>query len=561
MKTALPLLVSLFAILGSPFAVANERPNILWIYVEDMSPWMSCYQDSVVETPHIDALAEQGVKFDRFYTPAGVCSATRSALITGMWQTTIGAHNHRSSRAWFRGKKMEDYDAIKLPEEVLPIPAILKDAGYFTFNQGKLDYNFEFDRDNLYSYLEEKNGFYGGKEWKKKGRAQPFFGQIQLKGGKNNGKVSPKTDPDSVTVPPYYPDHPIYREEIAFHYDCIRQTDAEVGDIVAALKRDGLYDNTVIIFFTDHGMRLPRHKQFIYEGGIHVPLIIAGPGVPSYSSDPAVVIVQIEGLKSIKVNDRDTGLAELPKAIQEVTSDTSLPVLIRGGGKIPYGTVAKVIQSVNAAGFKNVRISAHDKAPADAPAGTKVRHDLVSGIDLAATTLALAGEAVPEWMQGRDLFASDHQPRKFIAAARDRCDYTIDRIRTIVTKDFQYLRNFKTDRPYLQPQYRDGRPSMEILKELYAKGELNETQARFVGPYRPAEELYDLRSDPDEIHNLAGDPQYADELARHRSLLADWIEQTDDQGRYPESDDGLKATLQRWGKKAVNPEYDRVRDN
>ena len=120
------------------------RPNILWIYLEDVSGWFSCYGETLIETPNIDALAASGIRFDRFYTPAGVCSATRSAIITGMMQTTIGAHNHRSCRPNFRGKDMGKFDENILSIKTLPV--IFREAGYYTFNEGgKDDYNFTYN--------------------------------------------------------------------------------------------------------------------------------------------------------------------------------------------------------------------------------------------------------------------------------------------------------------------------------------------------------------------------------------------------------------------------------
>ena len=131
-----PLLALLFVSSLFP-AAAAEKKNILWIYLEDVSGWFSCYGDTVIETPNIDTLASSGIRFDRFYTPAGVCSATRSAIITGMMQTSIGAHHHRSCRPDFRGKSMgEDYDKNTLPAHVVPLPLRFREAGYYTFNEG-----------------------------------------------------------------------------------------------------------------------------------------------------------------------------------------------------------------------------------------------------------------------------------------------------------------------------------------------------------------------------------------------------------------------------------------
>jgi len=454
-----------------PKVDAKTHPNILWVYLEDTCPWMSCYGDPVIETPNIDALAARGVRFDRAYMPAPVCSPTRSAVITGMYQTAIGAHEHYSSFRVWRGNEMETWDPNHLG--IRTLPEIFKAAGYYTFNEGKNHYNFVFSDEDLYD-RKGNNGFKGarnGTEWSGRGPNQPFFGQIQLLGGKRENAPR-RTDPGVVPVPPYYPDHPVYREEIAHHYDTILKMDEILGEIIVRLKEDGLYDNTVVFFFSDHGMRLVRHKQFLYEGGIRVPLIVAGPG-------------------------------------------------------IPVG---------------------------------EVRADLVSGIDISAATLVRAGIDVPDHMHGRDLFDKDFH-RGYVISARDRCDYTIDRIRAVVTERYKYIRNFMTDRPYMQPQYRDDRESLKVLKRLYREGKLNAVQARFVSDERPAEELYDLRNDPHETRNLVHSwrREHVMALGRLRTILYRWIVETDDKGRFPESDEALKAVVDRWGDKAVCPEYNRVR--
>jgi arylsulfatase A-like enzyme len=450
-----------------------DQPNILWVYVEDTNPWMSTYGDTLIQTPNIDQLANRGVRFDRAYMPSGVCSPTRSAVITGMYQTSIGAHEHYSSFETWRGNRMESWDPNHLG--VRTLPEILKAAGYYTFNEGKNHYNFVFSDDDLYDH-KGPNGFKGAREgtgWSGRAEEQPFFGQIQLRGGKK-ADAPKKVDPQEVSVPPYYPDHPVYRKRIAHHYDTILEIDRILGDIIDRLKQDGLYENTIVFFFSDHGMELPRHKQYLYEGGIRVPLVMAGLGIE-------------EG---------------------------------------------------------------------------KSRGDLVSGIDISATTLSLARIDIPGNMHGMDMFAPDFH-RDYIVAARDRCDYTIDRIRTVVTDRYKYIRNFMTDKPYMQPQYRDGREYMTVLRNLYKEGELNDAQARFVSDKRPAEELYDLNDDPHEINNLVHSSKREDAvaLAELRDTLYRWILETDDRGRFPESDAALKAVIDRWGDKAVNKEYDRVRSS
>jgi len=454
--TALSALLFLF--IPSPTTAADGPPNILWIYLEDVSGWFSCYGETLIETPNIDALAASGTRFDRFYTPAGVCSATRSAIVTGMMQTSIGA----------------------LPAHVAPLPVRFREAGWHTFNEGgKDDYNFEHNLATFYDHVPKKRGWgpaatAAGECWKDLKDGQRFFGQVQLGGGKLGKRATAVVDPATVRVPPYYPDVAEVRKEIAHHYDCLLKTDEHVGELIAALKRDGLYDNTLIFMFSDHGYKLHRHKQMLHEGGIHMPLVVAGPGI----------------------------------------------------------------------------------------AAGQVRQDLVSGIDVSAATLAASGLGVPDKMEGRDFLAEGYEPREFLIAARDRCDYTIEHIRAVVTPKFKYLRNYTDDRPYMQPTYKDGWEVTKKFRDMMAKDELNELQRRvlFDPDGKEPEEFYDLANDPHEVNNLAKNAAYAKQLQRHRDLLAGWIEETGDQGAKPESDIGLICALKRWGDRCVNPEYDRVRD-
>ena len=453
---------------------ASAKPNILWVYVEDLSPWFDCYGDELNagKTPVTTKLAEEGALFTGCYMPSPTCSTTRSALITGTHQGTFGLHNHRSSRT--------EKSGIYLPDHVKTLPELFLQAGYETFNLGKDDYNFIYKRGDLYSVGQNKEHKYGKSgtsehghsAWRDVPAGKPWFGQIQLQGGKGAGhKIKDRVTDQEVTLPPYFPLEPVFIKEWSAHYNCVRKTDIELGKILENLKQDGLLENTIVFFFSDHGSnRSLRHKQFCYEGGLHVPLIIQGKGVPK---------------------------------------------------------------------------------------GT--RADLVSGLDISATALSLAGITIPDYVQGHDLFAEDYQVKDHVVSARDRCDYTIDQIRSVRTEHYRYLKNGKLDRPLLQPQYRDPRPPTQRLRALHKNGKLDEMVERtFFGP-RPAEELYDLRKDPHQIHNLAEDPKFAKVLATHRQHLKDWIETTGDQGQHAESRESLKACLDRWKEKCVNPEFDAIR--
>ena len=146
-----------------------------------------------------------------------------------------------------------------------------------------------------------------------------------------------------------------------------------------------------------------------------------------------------------------------------------------------------------------------------------------------------------------------------MVSARDRCDYTIERVRAITSPRFKYIRNFLTDRPFMQPQYRDGRPYIEIPRQLSKDGKLTDVQAFWWSEGRVPEEFYDLKNDPHETKNLANDPAVVDELERHRNILADWMRTTDDKGQYPESVESLRGVLKQWKDKCVKPEYDAAR--
>lgn len=445
-----------------------SQPNIVWVIAEDMNAWFGCYGDRTVPTPAIDAMAEQGLRFDRAYMTAGVCSACRSALATGAMQTTLGIHHHRSSR------RHVPEEVIHLPKGVKTIYQLMREAGYFVTTEGmnKNDFNFIWKSSDLY----DVDASAGGRKikpvrnvWRQRPQGKPFFAQVQLVGGKTppKGISGAVVDPAKVTVMPYYPDIPEIRQSIAHHYDTIRKTDQQLGEVLAALRSDGLLDNTYVFFWTDHGMILYRHKQWVYDASIRVPLIFHGPG-------------------------------------------------IQAGG---------------------------------------VRTDLVSGIDITATTLALAGKTLPAWFEGRNLLAKDHAHRDFVISARDRCDYTIDRVRSVTTQRFHYLKNFLTDRPFMQPQYRDGEPFMEAARKMHREGKLNSIQEFVWSEKRLPEEFYDLENDPHETKNLIDDPAFAQEVARHRQILEKWINTSGDKGQNPESLDSLRGVFKEWGHKCVNPEF------
>lgn len=463
-------------------AFAQSRPNILWIMAEDLSPELSCYGSKLNagKTPVLDQMAKEGLLLRQCFAPAPVCSATRSAMVTGAMQTTSGMHHHRSSRT--------PADAIHLPKGWSTLPELMQQAGYVCFNIGKDDYNYRYDRAKLYSIGEtdtqrpKAKRDNGGQafDWIKlvKQGGKPFFGQIQITGGKwvNNekrlAKLTARADPAAVSVPPYFPDIPEIRTCFALHADAARVTDEDVATILQGLKDGGLLENTIVIFMSDHGMEnSPRHKQFCYEGGLHVPCII-----------------------------------RFPESFRPVAAGS-------------------------------------------------IDESLVSLIDITATTLAITGAPRPAWFEGRNLLDSKQKAPQYLRAARDRLDWSLDTIRSIRSQHYRYIRNYQPQRPYMQSQYRDGSTYMNALRRMMAAGELANQPGGFFLPTKADEELYDLRSDPHQVRNLAKDPAAQAILAQHRAALTEWQKAPGDRHDEKESDAGLRAVIKEWPKQATDPVY------
>jgi N-sulfoglucosamine sulfohydrolase len=442
-------IVATLALLQTPRPAAHaqpKRPNVLWLIAEDFGVELGCYGTKEVWTPRLDKLAADGMRFTRAYTTAPVCSPSRSALMTGMYQTTIGAHNHRSHRD----------DGYKLPAGVRLLNDWLRDAGYFTANLRQLppELGFKGAGKNDWNFTYEGQPWDSDK-WDDLKTHQPFYAQINFKETHRAFVSPPRADPGKVVIPPYYPDHPVTREDWAKYLDAATELDEKVDKVLRQLEADGLADDTVIVFFGDNGQAHVRGKQFVYESGLHVPLLIRWP--------------------------------------------------------------------------KNF------PAPKNFKPGT-VSDQLVQSIDLTATTLNIAGAPKPPKMEGRVLFGDRAEaPRQYAFGARDRCDETVFRLRTVRDKQYRYIRNFTPERPFLQPNAYKQRqyPVWTLLPQLAAQGKLTPAQAKLVAPTMPSEELYDLDADPYEIDNLVKStkPEHEAALKRLRAVLNKWIEETNDQGR------------------------------
>jgi N-sulfoglucosamine sulfohydrolase len=285
---------------GLPEAAAQDpaRPNILWISTEDLSPRLGAYGDPVARTPHLDRLAQEGLRFTGAFTTSPVCAPSRAAIITGMYQNAIGAHHMRTTENTIADLP-GPYEAVP-PFYVKAFPEYLRAAGYYTTNASKTDYQFG----NPFTVWDELGE---QAHWRNRpDPRQPFFSVINIM-GTHESQVFPQmsqarprvTDPAQVEVPPYYPDTPAVRETLARWYDNIAAMDQRVGEILQQLEEDGLAENTIVFFWSDHGDGLPRAKRSLYDSGLRAILMVrwpealAPPFTPGTVSDALVSFIDL----------------------------------------------------------------------------------------------------------------------------------------------------------------------------------------------------------------------------------------------------------------------------
>lgn len=276
------LAITIMSVLCTPASAvtsADHRPNILWIIAEDHSPMLGAYGDAYADTPTLDGLAKKGVAFTNAYSNAPVCAPARDTLITGLYAPSAGGHNHDNS---------------SLQPAALPfVSRYLKEAGYWTANIGKYHYNLYTPTPmDAWDQKTEKTGWWDTAAYKaanKQGR-KPFFtllhlyysheSQTSLDGWyrsegpkKERLRGHTKHDPAKAPVPPYYPDTPTVREDIAQYYDNITRVDSEVKKVLQQLKDEGWADDTIVFYFSDHGNGIPRGKRWLYDSGLKVAMI------------------------------------------------------------------------------------------------------------------------------------------------------------------------------------------------------------------------------------------------------------------------------------------------
>jgi arylsulfatase A-like enzyme len=246
---------------------AADRPNILWISIEDTSPWFGFCGEKYAKTPNLDALARRGVYYNNAFVTAPVCAPCRYAVITGTYATSYGTQRLRSH--------------FPVPDTIKGFPTYLRQAGYYCTNNSKTDYNTSAEQRIIAESWDECSG---KAHYKNRKPGQPFFAVFNLT-ETHQSKIFESTPPDAADrhdpskapIPPYYPDTPTARRVMARVHDCITAVDKRAGEILAELEQAGLKDDTIVVFWPDHGQGIPRGKRTLWDTGLKVPLVVYVP--------------------------------------------------------------------------------------------------------------------------------------------------------------------------------------------------------------------------------------------------------------------------------------------
>lgn len=450
MKYIFRCFFALLALCGQAAAEA-DRPNFVFLVSEDNSIHYLKLYGYGASTPHIEALAAEGLVFNHAFSCSPVCSVARSTLATGIYAPRGGFQYHRKSAP------------ATLPPGFRPWSSVLRQAGYYCTNRRKTDYNFVHQIRELWDDSSAQAG------WRKRPQADtPFFHMQSFAQShesslhfKRNLMATEKTGsaPDQVTLAPYHPDTPTFRYTHARYQDRMQVIDRQIGQVVESLRSDGLLETTFVFYFGDHGGVLPRGKGYAYESGLHVPLVV-----------------------------------RIPERFQHLVN--------------------------------------HRR-------GTRT-DGFVSFVDFGPTVLHLAGIDVPDLMDGtpflgRDVSAEQLAARDEAFGHADRFDEKYDLVRTLRKGRYTYIRNLQGYYPDgLQNNYRYRMLAYQEWRTLFQTGKLNAIQQQF-HQRRPAEQLFDVETDPHETRNLAGDPAYAEVLSELRGILKQKLRDINDLSFYPEN--------------------------
>ena len=251
-----------------------KKPNILWLVTEDMGQYLPSFGDNTVLTPNLSRLANEGIRYPNVFSPSGVCAPSRAAIATGMYPSSIGA-NHMRTTSYTEVTGLPKYEAVP-PPEVKMFSELLRKQGYYCTNNAKNDYQFKAPVTGW-----DQNGKKA--HWKNRAQGQPFFSIFNFNVTHESGLFEPYERaiaiPEDIEfrIPPYLPDTKTVRRDLWKMYNNIALMDQQVGKVLKELEEDGLLENTIVFFYSDHGGPLPRQKRLVYDSGLKVPMIIRFP--------------------------------------------------------------------------------------------------------------------------------------------------------------------------------------------------------------------------------------------------------------------------------------------
>lgn len=456
-------------------------PNILWLVAEDMCPDLGCYGNPDSRSPNLDRLASEGALYENAHSFAPICAPARSCLITGVYPTSMGSQHMRSK--------------VRRPAAIRLVTEYLRDAGYYCFNgfsqqatqygplsaegyQTKFDYNFvEPEERNPLPAWDAVSGFFpegSAAHWRNRQPGQPFFGQIGFF-ITHQSQYGTRHMPDTRCIP--------------------------LSRVTPAERRS---PNNVAVppYQPDcDGVRQlwAEYHDCITEMDHQVGEVLGA--------------LENDGLteSTVVFFFGDNGMGVVGGKSWLWDQGTHVPLIVR---------VPEDLQSV-------IPIRSGD-----------VRPELVSFEDLAPTLLQIAGIDPPTHMQGRPIFGQSAGEREYVFGARDRQDHCPEMIRTVRDRDYQYIRNFLPDQGWSHSAYawKHAPWALSDWRVAAEAGVLEGRQRVFFQSRKPVEELYDLRSDPHQMHNLTHDIDHRAVLTRLQSALREWMIETGDLGLLSEYD-------------------------
>ncbi|MBD1388637.1 sulfatase [Neiella sp. HB171785] len=455
----------------------DAKPNILWLVVEDMSPILAAYGDNTIATPNISQLASQGVTYTNVYSTSGVCAPSRAALAMGMYPSSFGA-NHMRTTSNTEQTGLPKYEAVP-PASAKMLSQYMREQGYYTTNNLKTDYQFKAPKAAWH-----ENGPYA--HWRHRPAGQPFFAVVNF-----------TTTHESGLFEPYG-----FRKIESRHYF------SDDAERIAKLPQH----HSIKTKESETAVHLAKDSEF---------------DIPPYLPDTPLVRRDMWKMyNNLAETDRQIG-AVLQQLKGDGLYDSTIIVFYADHG----GPLPRQKRLIYDSGLKVPMIIRYPQAQL---AGSR-DDQLISFVDFAPTTMALAGLAVPEHMQGINFLSAQASPREYIHAAADRFDEVTDVIRAVKDQRFKYIRNYRPEQGYYLPlAYRERIPTMQELLRLKAQGKLTPAQAQWFRQQKPVEELFNTATDRHELNNLADHPDYQDKLAELRGELNRWLNAINDQPELPE---------------------------